>query len=99
MGNVIALPEKSVQEWHVLEKRTRAFLAELGEDQEMIDYVCTVMRPIYLDSVYTDIKFERSDDPDETMKKVNEWFGNYSFRLFEQLILREVELYSLRGKK
>lgn len=98
MGNVINLPEKSVKEWLVLEKRTRAYMVAAGADRGMIDHICTVLRPVWLESVYTDIKFERSGDPDETMRKFNEWFGNYSFRLFEQLILREAELYLLRGK-
>ncbi len=99
MGNVINLPEKPVMEWLRLEKRLRDQMVTAGMDREIIDHVLTVGRPVWLDSVHTDIKFERTDDFEEAMKKINDWFGDYSFRLFYEVIVREVELYELRGKK
>ena len=99
MGNVINLPEKPVMEWMVIEKKIRLSMAVAGLDQATMDHVCTVMRPVWLSTVRVDVKFERSDDPEKTMDQINQWFTDFSLGMFNELIVREVELYKLRGKK
>ncbi|MBI3480336.1 MAG: hypothetical protein HY016_08290 [Nitrosomonadales bacterium] len=99
MGNVTKLPDKPVREWLVIEKVLRADLTELKADQDMINHVCAVLRPIFMEYAAADFVMETPVEPDVLMKALNAWVHALTSGLFTQIALREIELYQLRGSK
>lgn len=51
---VIFLPEKPVREWISVEKVISDFMASVGHDNETIDYVTNIIRPVFMMCVSAD---------------------------------------------
>lgn len=100
MGNVTKLPDRPVREWLVVEKTLREILAESDADQDMADYVCAAMRPVFLKYAAADSDFVldmSSVPPDEAVRRLNNWVHNLTNGMLLELAIREIELYRLRG--
>lgn len=66
----------------------------------MVDYVCTVMRPIFLKYAADDFDLDVSSvPPDEAVRRLNNWVHTLTSGMLMELAIREIELYRLRGNK
>jgi len=99
MSNVVALPSGPVREWLGVEKVLRDILAEKAHEQDVIDYVCSTLRPVYLKwDNESHLKIAGHVNP-EQLQQITDWFTTMFGGMMLELANREIELYHLRGQK
>lgn len=96
VGTVHDIPDRMRREWGVIERQLRQEYAALRGEPAELEHVLAVMRPQW-DRFARPQAFEPPKSADEAVRLVNDWVQGLVGALLFTLMLREIELYRLRG--
>lgn len=103
MADIIQFPLNDERNWIGIEKVIREYLSENGASTDMLEFVCTNLKKVYLTnakSFQVKISAPAGEDVKKAMNEaVNQVVLNYreivNGMMFE-LMLREIEIFNLR---
>ena len=97
MTNVIQLPDTFELQWRVYEGQIRAHFGQLGAaTPNEIDYVVAQLKPIYLEAAR--MGFSSSTSVETLVQELNAWVNKQVFSMMQEIAIRDIELYRLRGE-
>ena len=96
MNNIVRLPDSMQRQWRVYEPLLKEFMRSIECDEEEINYACEKLKPLYL-------KFaapkQFSGDPEKILVELNVWVQVQILGLMQTVLVRDVELFRLRGRR
>lgn len=98
-AKVISLPDRMERQWRVYETGLRTRMKESGIDSTMAEYALARLKPVYMRySLVRVVEIPAEASPDQAVKIVNDWLSQLGSGLMLEILLRDVELYRLRGE-
>jgi hypothetical protein len=96
-SNVVQLPDPMHRQWRVFEDMLRQELGAVGADSAVSELALARIKPIYLKhSKPREIPVGASRE--EQFQAINEWVTQLCGFLLLEVLIREIQLISLRGE-
>ncbi len=95
---VIQLPDSMQRQWRVFEALLRRELGAAGVDHTIADLALERVKPLYLRHAKPN-PIPEGASPEEQLKAINDWVTQFGGFLLLEILIREIELINLRGKR
>jgi hypothetical protein len=95
-NNVVSLPESMERQWQLFANELRRQFVRKGADPEMIEAILARVRPVYMSHVKP-TQIPDGADLETVIKLLNQWVFEFGSGLLMEIVVREIELFRLRG--
>lgn len=95
-NNVVQLPEAMERQWQLFAKELRRQFALKNSDPEMVEAILERIKPVYMRHTKPN-RIPDDADLDTSIKLLNQWVFEFGSGLLMEILIREIELFRLRG--